>query len=206
MLTRLGMQDYRWSSVISVIRELQPSCKSGLPCFSHKFRMQLWQAFFKEHPEYVENDFYITGESYAGHYIPAFATRVHKGNKNKEGIHINLKVLLSLSWFFHIVFSYKGSVVWIPSFYYFQGFAIGNGLTDPSIQYKAYPDYALDMGLITQSQFNTITKIVPACEFAVKLCGNSWTPGLVYHWYPITCMYIAQIGRASCRERVYVLV
>ncbi|XBJ04933.1 hypothetical protein VPH35_023796 [Triticum aestivum] len=104
------------------------------------------QAFFKEHPEYVENDFYITGESYAGHYIPAFATRVYKGNKNNEGIHINLK-----------------------------GFAIGNGLTDPAIQYKAYTDYALDMGLITQSEFTKINKIVPACEFAVKLCGTSGT-------------------------------
>jgi serine carboxypeptidase-like clade 4 len=50
------------------------------------------QAFFEEHPELAENDFYITGESYAGHYIPAFAARVHKGNKAKEGIHVNLKV------------------------------------------------------------------------------------------------------------------
>jgi serine carboxypeptidase-like clade 4 len=52
----------------------------------------LHQAFFKEHPELAKNDFYITGESYAGHYIPAFAARVHRGNKAKEGIHINLKV------------------------------------------------------------------------------------------------------------------
>ena len=58
----------------------------------------------------------------------------------------------------------------------FQGFAIGNGLTDPAIQYKAYTDYELDMGLITQSEFTKINKIVPACEFTVKLCGNySWT-------------------------------
>ncbi|GJN07459.1 hypothetical protein PR202_ga25292 [Eleusine coracana subsp. coracana] len=49
------------------------------------------QAFFTEHPQYAENDFYITGESYAGHYIPAFASRVYQGNKNNEGIHINLK-------------------------------------------------------------------------------------------------------------------
>ncbi|KAM0894558.1 hypothetical protein ACQ4PT_024392 [Festuca glaucescens] len=104
------------------------------------------QAFFKEHPQYVENDFYITGESYAGHYIPAFATRVHQGNKNNDGIHINLK-----------------------------GFAIGNGLTDPAIQYKAYTDYALNMSLITESEFNKINKIVPACELAVKLCGTTGT-------------------------------
>jgi vitellogenic carboxypeptidase-like protein/serine carboxypeptidase-like clade 4 len=67
------------------------------------------------------------------------------------------------------------------SLYYFQGFAIGNGLTDPAIQYKAYTDYALNMSLITESEFNKINKIVPACELAVKLCGNSSTPCLLYH-------------------------
>lgn len=50
------------------------------------------QEFFKAHPNYTDNEFYITGESYAGHYIPAFASRVHQGNKDKEGIPINLKV------------------------------------------------------------------------------------------------------------------
>lgn len=104
------------------------------------------QAFFAEHSEYAENDFYITGESYAGHYIPAFASRVHQGNKDKEGIHINLK-----------------------------GFAIGNGLTDPAIQYKAYTDYALDMGIIKESDYKRINKIYPTCELAIKLCGTSGT-------------------------------
>ncbi|KAI5578480.1 hypothetical protein POPTR_008G034800v4 [Populus trichocarpa] len=104
------------------------------------------QAFFKEHPELAKNDFYITGESYAGHYIPAFAARVHRGNKAKEGIHINLK-----------------------------GFAIGNGLTDPAIQYKAYTDYALDMGIIKQAEHDRISKIVPVCEMAIKLCGTDGT-------------------------------
>nr|APR64442.1 Serine carboxypeptidase precursor family protein [Populus tomentosa] len=104
------------------------------------------QAFFEEHPELAENDFYITGESYAGHYIPAFAARVHKGNKAKEGIHVNLK-----------------------------GFAIGNGLTDPAIQYKAYTDYALDMGIIKQAEHDRINKIVPVCEVAIKLCGTDGT-------------------------------
>lgn len=64
-------------------------------------------------------------------------------------------------------------MVWSSLYMILQGFAIGNGLTDPAIQYKAYPDYALDMGLITKTQFNRINKIVPTCEFAVKLCGKS---------------------------------
>lgn len=100
------------------------------------------QAFFKEHPNYLVNDFYIIGESYAGHYIPAAAERVHRGNKGKEGLHLNLK-----------------------------GFSIGNGLTEPAIQYGAYADYAFDMGLISQTAHKTINKIYPLCEAAIKLCG-----------------------------------
>lgn len=53
-----------------------------------------------------------------------------------------------------------------------QGFAIGNGLTDPAVQYKAYPDYALDMGIIKKSEHARISKIIPVCEMAIKLCGN----------------------------------
>lgn len=56
--------------------------------------MSKLQGFFKLHPQYAKNEFYITGESYAGHYIPAFAARVNQGNKAKEGIPINLKVYL----------------------------------------------------------------------------------------------------------------
>ncbi|XP_010535625.1 PREDICTED: serine carboxypeptidase-like 48 isoform X2 [Tarenaya hassleriana] len=110
------------------------------------------QAFFKEHPQFAKNDFYITGESYAGHYIPALASRVHHGNKNKEGIHINLK-----------------------------GFAIGNGLTNPEVQYGAYPDYALDMKLITESDHESIKKLYPDCQRATKeytdggdACANAY--------------------------------
>ncbi|XP_076902182.1 serine carboxypeptidase-like [Bidens hawaiensis] len=104
------------------------------------------QAFFKEHPDYANNDYFITGESYAGHYIPAFATKVHEENKASNGIHINLK-----------------------------GFAIGNGLTDPLIQYKAYTDYALDMKLIKEYDRDRINKLLPECEEAVKLCATNGT-------------------------------
>ncbi|CAI9778434.1 unnamed protein product [Fraxinus pennsylvanica] len=105
------------------------------------------QAFFKAHPQYAWNDFYITGESYAGHYIPAFADRIQRGNDNKEGIHINMK-----------------------------GLSIGNGLTDPEIQYKAYTDYALDMKLINKSDYDSLSQSIPGCVQAIKLCGNSSGP------------------------------
>ncbi|XP_048140299.1 serine carboxypeptidase-like 48 [Rhodamnia argentea] len=75
--------------------------------------------------------------------LPAFADRVHQGHKAKEGIHINLK-----------------------------GFAIGNGLTDLQIQYGAYADYALNMGLITQSDHDSIDTLFPKCKQVVQ----QWLP------------------------------
>jgi hypothetical protein len=53
-----------------------------------------------------------------------------------------------------------------------QGFAIGNGLTQPDIQYEAYADYALDMGLISNSDHFKLGKLYPACAASIKLCGQ----------------------------------
>ncbi|CAN1146302.1 Serine carboxypeptidase-like 48 [Linum perenne] len=101
------------------------------------------QEFFRGHPQFAGNDFYVTGESYAGHYIPALASRIYRGNLNSEGIHINLK-----------------------------GIAIGNGLTDPGIQYRAYPEFALSTKLISQSDHDTLSRLVPPCESAIKACAS----------------------------------
>ncbi|KAI8887577.1 peptidase S10, serine carboxypeptidase [Backusella circina FSU 941] len=82
------------------------------------------QLFFKEFPQYADLDFHIAGESYAGHYIPAIGGTINKHNKGEfnslelfENAHtlsaVNLKSLM-----------------------------IGNGLTDPLIQYKYYAEMA----------------------------------------------------------------
>ncbi|XP_010483821.1 PREDICTED: serine carboxypeptidase-like 49 [Camelina sativa] len=126
------------------------------------------QAFFTEHPKLAKNDFYITGESYAGHYIPAFASRVHKGNKANEGIHVNLK-----------------------------GFAIGNGLTDPAFQYPAYPDFALEMGLITQKEHDRLEKIVPLCQLSIKLCGTDGTTSCLASYLVCNALFSGVMSHAG---------
>uniref|UniRef100_A0A6V7QUX1 Uncharacterized protein n=1 Tax=Ananas comosus var. bracteatus TaxID=296719 RepID=A0A6V7QUX1_ANACO len=55
---------------------------------------------------------------------------------------------------------------------FLQGFAIGNGLTEPAIQYQAYPDYALDMRLIGKSDYKRINKLYPPCQSLLKSCGT----------------------------------
>ncbi|CAH8383402.1 unnamed protein product [Eruca vesicaria subsp. sativa] len=149
----LAWNDFGWDKASNIIYVDQPvgtgfsytSDKSDLRHDEDGVSNDLYDfllAFFKEHSQFVNNDFYITGESYAGHYIPALASRVHRGNKNKEGTHINLK-----------------------------GFAIGNGLTNPEIQYGAYADYALDMKLISQSDHNNLTSDYTSCQQSIKKCN-----------------------------------
>ncbi|XP_038721949.1 serine carboxypeptidase-like 48 [Tripterygium wilfordii] len=103
------------------------------------------QEFFMAHPQFVQNDFFITGQSYAGHYAPALASRICQGNKERQGIHINLK-----------------------------GLAIGNGMTNLKIQYKELPGYALQESLIEESNYSRIMKLVPQCESSIEDCvaGN----------------------------------
>eukprot|EP01116_Phalansterium_solitarium_P022756 TRINITY_DN7633_c0_g1_i1.p1 TRINITY_DN7633_c0_g1~~TRINITY_DN7633_c0_g1_i1.p1 ORF type:complete len:455 (-),score=130.23 TRINITY_DN7633_c0_g1_i1:176-1486(-) len=80
------------------------------------------QNFFQQYPQYAHLDFYITGESYAGHYIPATSHRILVANQQHEGPPINLK-----------------------------GLAIGNGWVYPKLQYGAYATFAYEKGLIGQA-------------------------------------------------------
>ena len=38
----------------------------------------------------LPNEFYVFGESYGGHYVPAISKRIYDGNQNNEGLKINL--------------------------------------------------------------------------------------------------------------------
>jgi serine carboxypeptidase-like clade 4 len=99
------------------------------------------QTFYKQYPHYQKVDFFVTGESYAGHYVPSVSNRIFQSLKNKEGpFNIPLK-----------------------------GFAIGNGLTNPYIQYRDYADYSLDNGIITKDTRDYIqNNLLPVCEEALS--------------------------------------
>jgi len=108
------------------------------------------QAFFQAHPEYAKNPLFIFGESYGGHYAPAIAHRVHLGNKakNKGTQHVNLK-----------------------------GVGIGNGLTDPLIQYQYYPEMAYNnphnIKAVGKWTYEAMTKAVPTCTKLIKSCNDA---------------------------------
>ncbi|XP_047340246.1 serine carboxypeptidase-like 48 [Impatiens glandulifera] len=149
----LYWNDFGWDRVSNIIYIDQPigtgfsyssdesDICTDLECVSNDL-YDFLQVFFNEHPQYLRNGLYITGESYAGHYIPALASRIRNGNNNGDGAHINL-----------------------------QGIAIGNGLTHPAIQYKSLIDYASNNGLITEIGVRSVAKLIPKCEEDAARCN-----------------------------------
>jgi len=110
------------------------------------------QAFFQsdEGSKYKNQPLYIVGESYGGHYAPAIAHRISRGNKDlKDGLlALNLK-----------------------------GLAVGNGLTDPEEQYKHYADYAYDKNghgveIINESTYNMMKTAEPICTAGIHKCND----------------------------------
>jgi cathepsin A (carboxypeptidase C) len=103
------------------------------------------QGFFTQHPEYLTNPFFVFGESYGGHYVPAVSHRIYLGNQNNDGIKINL-----------------------------QGLGIGNGLTDPVIQYQYYPAMAMNnsygIKCVSEETYESMVERLPRCINLAKAC------------------------------------
>ena len=105
------------------------------------------EAFFKALPQYNKN-FFIFGESYAGHYIPAIASLLHSYNKKSSPpLAIDLK-----------------------------GVGIGNGLTAPSEQYKWYPLMAYNSttapSVVSESEFEEMESAVETCTRLIEICNS----------------------------------
>jgi cathepsin A (carboxypeptidase C) len=110
------------------------------------------QGFFAKFPQYAKTKFYIFGESYAGHYIPAISHKIWEANKAGDGVHIPMA-----------------------------GIAIGNGLTNPEEQYKWYAkmghDGGVDVGGHAPGVYNGLVYgamelATPACIESIKVCNN----------------------------------
>jgi len=107
------------------------------------------QEFVTHHSEYHKNDFYIFGESYAGHFVPAAAHRIFQGNKMASKNDASEYIAL-------------------------RGFGIGNGLTDPEIQYQYYPDMAFKPGhapaAVDADTYHEMKDSVAECTSAIHDC------------------------------------
>ena len=114
------------------------------------------QQFFVVHPEYSARDFFVFGESYAGHYVPAVTHLIWKNNQKlpQGAIKINLK-----------------------------GTSVGNGLTDPSVQYKYYADMAHSTNhhapTVNETGYELMKAATVPCIAAIDACQATTASCLV---------------------------
>jgi len=110
------------------------------------------QAFMKGHPQFAHLPFFAVGESYAGHYIPAVTHKIWEENNDLApgAVKINLR-----------------------------GTAVGNGLTDPKIQYQYYPAMAVSTNghkaAVGALEHGLMEAAVKPCVAGIEACdsGNS---------------------------------
>jgi len=95
---------------------------------------QFLQQFMTMYPQYSKLNFFIFGESYAGHYVPAVSLAVVQGNQAGTGLKLNL-----------------------------QGSGIGNGLVDPLIQYNQYGQFMFDNQMINSKTLKETQSAYPTC-------------------------------------------
>ncbi|KAI4971105.1 hypothetical protein ZWY2020_002019 [Hordeum vulgare] len=84
--------------------------------------------WFERFPQFKGHDFYIAGESYAGHYVPHLAEKIVEQNKKvHKSKHIN-----------------------------FKGFMIGNAAIDEASDNRGMVDYAWDHAVISDELYDAI--------------------------------------------------
>ncbi|TVU13670.1 hypothetical protein EJB05_37090 [Eragrostis curvula] len=137
-LPKLQLNPYSWSKVSNIMYLDSPAgvgmsyslnksdyTTSDLKTAAdaHKFLLK----WFELYPEFQPNPFYLSGESYAGVYIPTIADEVVKGMEKGMKPRIN-----------------------------FKGYLIGNGVTDDDYDLNAFVPFAHGMGLIPTDMFEDV--------------------------------------------------
>ncbi|KYQ91708.1 peptidase S10 family protein [Tieghemostelium lacteum] len=108
---------------------------------------QFLQSFYGIFSNYSKNPLTISGESYAGHYIPHFSTYILAMNEKIQAGEFN-GTLINL-----------------------YGNAIGNGWTHPITQYDSYSQIAYGVGFIEEQQLEYYGVLLEACQNQIK-SGN----------------------------------
>ncbi|KAL1598797.1 hypothetical protein SLS60_007939 [Paraconiothyrium brasiliense] len=149
---KVKFNDFSWNANASVIFIDQPvnvgySYSSGSvsnTVAAGKDIYALLTLFFKQFPEYSKQSFHISGESYAGHYIPVFASEILSHKKRN----INLQSILIGN----------GLTDGLTQYEYYRPMACGEG---------GWP------AVLDESQCQSMDNAYPRCASLIENCYNS---------------------------------
>ncbi|KAK1390341.1 Carboxypeptidase [Heracleum sosnowskyi] len=124
--------------------------------------------WLQRHPQWRTHDFFISGESYAGHYVPQLAELIYDRNKDtSKHPYINLK-----------------------------GFIVGNPETDDSYDYKGILEYAWSHSIIPDQVYNTAKTVCDfkqnnwskECNAAMGILFGKYNEIDIYNIYGPICL------------------
>jgi cathepsin A (carboxypeptidase C) len=105
------------------------------------------QTFFAAHPQYSTQPFFVFGESYGGHYAPGIAHAIFNKNDEASAGYIDIQLA---------------------------GLGVGNGLTNPVVQYQYYPEMAMNntygIKTVSEATYASMVSKVPQCLQLAEAC------------------------------------
>ncbi|KAF6252042.1 peptidase S10, serine carboxypeptidase [Scenedesmus sp. NREL 46B-D3] len=127
--------------------------------------------FLKRFPQYTHSDFYISGESYAGHYVPNLAWEIVLGNKRAQEADTGAE---SGSASAAGAAAEAGSAAAAAAaaagvspgkgFINLKGFLVGNAWTDPAIDNEGALDFWYSHAMIGEESYRALKQ---NCDFSV---------------------------------------
>ncbi|CAL4895584.1 unnamed protein product [Urochloa decumbens] len=119
-------------------------------------------------PEYKDREFYIAGESYAGHYVPQLAELVYERNMGKKG----------------------------KTYINFKGFIVGNPITNDYYDSKGLAEYAWSHAVVPDEVYNRIKKYCDFknsnwsddCNAAMDIIYSQYREIDIYNIYAPKCL------------------
>jgi len=156
-------RQYSWVDVANVVWVDQPGgvgfssrpAAAGLTHNENEVAENMYgflESFYSKFPQYASVPFFIFGESYGGHYVPAVASRVLHGIQH-QGFGARL-----------------------------EGVGIGNGLVSPAEQFPSKPVMAyngggktgsLHSGFVNVTEFKDMEAALPKCEALMHKCQQA---------------------------------
>jgi len=189
----LFLNEYRWNKVANILfldspagvgfsytnttSDLYTSGDNRTAHDSYTF-LTKW---FDKFPHYKYRDFYIAGESYAGHYVPELSQLVHRRNKGIEKPIIN-----------------------------FKGFMVGNGLIDDYHDYLGTFEFWWNHGLVSDATYRLLNDSClhdsfvhpsPACDAAFNVSTEEQGNIDMYSVYTPTCNDTPSSSSSSASRR-----
>ncbi|KAF8401280.1 hypothetical protein HHK36_012213 [Tetracentron sinense] len=136
-------------------------------------------------PQFKDHDFFISGESYAGHYVPQLAELVYDRNKDKTN---------------YPFIKLKGFIVWLTD-----ELQVGNPETDDYYDAKGLLDYAWSHAVISDQVYERAKQVcdfklfnwTDECAEAMNVVYLQYREIDIYNIYAPTCLLNSSSSLAS---------